>query len=630
LSLVETTPSSNPKARELTVKPAKPTRIGAFAALTTSAALLFGACGTGNTGGTATPTGAATANGGGSGGGTTANNQAGDGTACPANTPINVGFGGPTTTNVQTDNPFMVAAGTGNTYNRLMFEPLAVVNRLDPTDIRMWLASDIQWNDDYTQVVITARDGVTWSDGTPFTADDIAATFETLRDTDLDGVQVLDPTGSLGDITVSGNTVTISFINPDGTPRQRLTDFAVVLGQRILQRAYLATISDVMTDPMNGAPITGPYEVENFTTGNVILRLRDGYWGGNGLNPQGPAAERVNYIFYSSPLSLENALISGEATWSQSPLPNMDQFVAADPAHHVWWTPSDLGIEMMYLNTQEAPFSDPVFRRAANMAINRQAWRAIQSWHATEFDGQADVITSATGLLAAGNQFKDPTLADAALTFDAEGARELLREAGYQNVGVEGGLQYPDGTPVHLVIYAPSEWPDYVTSASMVAQSLRTVLGADAEMVSTDLSTWSTDRAFGRNFDAAQRAAGTTGVGPFWLYRDMIAQPGMAGFAPMGERGDWNLGRFVNEQAGEGFRAMMTSPDPAARELGLHQIQQAMVAESPVLLLGGRPIFSAYNTTCFVNWPSDDNPYAAAQFIDPGSALMILSSLERR
>lgn len=84
---------------------------------------------------------------------------------------------GPITT--QNNNPF-VGDGSASrlSYSNVIYEPLAIVNLIDPSaEPEPWLAKEFQWNDDYTSVEFTARDGVKWSDGKEFTAQDIAFTF---------------------------------------------------------------------------------------------------------------------------------------------------------------------------------------------------------------------------------------------------------------------------------------------------------------------------------------------------------------------------------------------------------------------------------------------------------------------
>jgi len=533
--------------------------------------------------------------------------------ACPADAPLNIGLVVQGQNNVETNNPLNIQSSSALLgYGRLMTEPLAIVNRLDANDITPWLASNVQWNDSMTELQLTARDGVTWSDGTPFTAEDIAYNFELRRDFELDGAFPMDANRIIGDVTTDGNVVTVHYNVP------QLTTWPAQLHMPIVQKAYTEQYEgpELMTAAMVDIPTTGPYTVGQFTPQTVTMVARNDWWGGP------LAAPTINYVSYNDNTGLETGLASGSVQWSQSPMNNPDAFVNADPAHNVWWTPSDLGIEVMFVNTHVAPWDDVNFRKAASMSINREAFRAVVN------NGAGALLTSPTGLGPAGDSFLDPALANE--TFgDAAAARAILEEAGYTNVGVPGQLTDPAGNPVEIVITAPSDWNDYVDSGMMLAQTWTQELGANATFEGIDVDTWWGDRSTG-DFNAAQRAAGTTGPLPFFLYRDMIAQPGMGGFAEMGAAGDWNLGRWVNPEAGQAFTALTSSPVAAEREAGLRALQRLMVEEVPVIPLAPRPIFSAFSTMCYTGWPSDANPYAAAQILDAGAPLMVVSHLENR
>ncbi|MFZ1756497.1 MAG: ABC transporter substrate-binding protein, partial [Caldilineaceae bacterium] len=63
----------------------------------------------------------------------------------------------------------------------LFHEPLVFADMLDGVQYP-WLATSWEYNADATELVYNLRDGVTWSDGEPFTAEDVAYTFNTLRD----------------------------------------------------------------------------------------------------------------------------------------------------------------------------------------------------------------------------------------------------------------------------------------------------------------------------------------------------------------------------------------------------------------------------------------------------------------
>ena len=59
-------------------------------------------------------------------------------------------------------------------------EPLWTVDFATGKIINSLAAGDPIYNEDFTKVTIPLREGVTWSDGVPFTADDVVFTVETL------------------------------------------------------------------------------------------------------------------------------------------------------------------------------------------------------------------------------------------------------------------------------------------------------------------------------------------------------------------------------------------------------------------------------------------------------------------
>ncbi len=63
----------------------------------------------------------------------------------------------------------------------LFHEPLVYADMLDGHQYP-WLAESWEYNEDATELTYHLRDGVTWSDGEPFTASDVAYTLNTLRD----------------------------------------------------------------------------------------------------------------------------------------------------------------------------------------------------------------------------------------------------------------------------------------------------------------------------------------------------------------------------------------------------------------------------------------------------------------
>lgn len=77
-------------------------------------------------------------------------------------------------------NPYSIGSNHQNGPN-LVYEPLAYYSAFaDKT--YMWLAEKYQFTPDFKRLTVTTRSGVAWSDGTPFSAEDVAYTLNTLRD----------------------------------------------------------------------------------------------------------------------------------------------------------------------------------------------------------------------------------------------------------------------------------------------------------------------------------------------------------------------------------------------------------------------------------------------------------------
>src|ERR1051325_3280280 len=77
-------------------------------------------------------------------------------------------------------NPYAIGSNHQNGPN-LIYEPLAYYSAFaDKTE--MWLAESYEFAPDFKRLTIKTRSGISWSDGKPFSAEDVAYTINTLRD----------------------------------------------------------------------------------------------------------------------------------------------------------------------------------------------------------------------------------------------------------------------------------------------------------------------------------------------------------------------------------------------------------------------------------------------------------------
>ena len=82
----------------------------------------------------------------------------------------------------QNFNPFDTnSLSTEMNMRSLTYEPLLEFNQLKPGQIYNWLATGYTWSNGGKTLTFNLRPGVKWSDGQPFTAADVAFTFNLIN-----------------------------------------------------------------------------------------------------------------------------------------------------------------------------------------------------------------------------------------------------------------------------------------------------------------------------------------------------------------------------------------------------------------------------------------------------------------
>ncbi|MBL9049736.1 MAG: twin-arginine translocation signal domain-containing protein [Tabrizicola sp.] len=219
------------------------------------------------------------------------------------------------------------------------------------------LLTEWGWNDDRTQVWMTVREGVTWHDGSPFTADDVAWSLARAADP-ATGNPINFIWGTLANHRVEGNKVIADVKSFDPT----IFKWMYFLTGYVLPKAYYEKVG---AEGFEAAPIgTGPYMVEKFER-NAFVRLKanESYWGG------APEFKTVTIKFVTDAAARVAEVESGSSHVTlEMPYEEYDRLKgtlngAAAPI-------SDIG--MIFLNDIEV-MTDPNVRKAAALAIDKQA-----------------------------------------------------------------------------------------------------------------------------------------------------------------------------------------------------------------------------------------------------------------
>lgn len=500
----------------------------------------------------------------------------------------------------ESNNPFVGdSAASKYGYAKVVFETLALVNQTGDRGTTPWLAESLEWNDDYTQLTVVPRADVTWSDGEPFTADDIVFSFETAS------IPALDTAGlKFEGAEVDGDKVVLSFGD------SKYVNQARVLHVPIVPKHIWEKFEDPATDPVKGDDLvgTGPYAMANWSTESVTLDARDDYWGGDLAVPE------LHYVSYGDNTALTTALANGDADWAQAFIPQIEeQFLSADPEHNKFLASPTTGSATLFMNLQQKPFDDPAFRQALAWVIDRDAYVDIAR------EGASEPVWSVTGLSSILEDEIQPEFEGVDYKVDAEKARDLLETAGY--TWKDDALIDPDGTPVSFTLSVPSGWSDWNTAQELIAEDVKDSIGAEVKIDMPDWGGWADPRDNG-TFSAIIHWLEDSGTA-YGLYTSTmdprwISPEGKAGF---------NFGRFDDPEATAALNTYANASSDEERTTAIDTLQTIFSEQVPAIPLGAHPLLGEFNTRNYVGWPSEDDTYASADPTQP-NIVQILTKLK--
>jgi peptide/nickel transport system substrate-binding protein len=497
----------------------------------------------------------------------------------------------------ESNNPYIADSSASKYgYRMVIFESLALKNPTGDLGTTPWLASSVEWNDDYTQLTAVAREGVKWSDGEDFTADDIAFSFAQVLDGKIADLNAL----NLKSVDVDGDTVTLAFNN------SKFTQQARVLHYQIVPEHIWKDIADPNTDPLTGEGQvvgTGPYVLDNWSTESVTLTANPDYWGGE------VAVPKLNYVSYGDNAALTTALATGEADWAQAFIPQIeDSYLSADDKNQFLAAPT-AGAGTLFMNLQEKPFNDVALREALAWTIDRDAYVDIAR------EGASEAIWNSSGLgkLLEGEVI--PELKGKDYSVDLDKAKSILTDAGY-TWNSDDALVDPDGEVVSFSISVPAGWSDWNTEQALLAEELGEGLGIEVKVDQPDWGGWDAARQEG-TFQAIIHWLEDTG-NAYGLYTSAMDPKWI-----VDGKAQFNFGRFDDPAVTEALNTYANASSDEDRTAALAVIQTAFAEQVPVIPLGAHPLLGEFNTRNYVGWPSEDDLYASADPTQTGIVLVL-------
>jgi peptide/nickel transport system substrate-binding protein len=442
------------------------------------------------------------------------------------------------------------------------------------------------------------RPGMTWQDGAPATAHDVAFTFNYIDRNKLAAFTLY--TTSIERVTAFDATTVRFYCSK---PKADILYMPVpILPEHIWSKVSPQAAG---TSFANGPPTigSGPFRVVQNSPDNFVrLVANKHYWGGKphienllfttyqdaNTMMQDIRPEALDAAFYVPPALMGRLASEGITTSAGT------SWMSAQLAFNCYDSPNSRGNPVL---------RDQRFRQALQYAIDRNLIAKVA------FDGYE---TAGTTLLPPYSEFHWQPPSGEDYTFDPAKARALLDAAGYKDVDHDSWRKTKQDKPLTLRLYAPADIPSLIAAAKLVvgwfaAVGIRVrlqVLDAAAMIAQITNREGGT---FAPDFDMY--------VG---LWQGDTEPQFIFSLLTLAQVGAWSDTSWTQPQYTRLFAAESSDIDLRSRIAEAQQLQQIAFKASPYLIFGYPEALEAYNSS---TWRG----YVAAPSGFPGYRGSVLS-----
>lgn len=501
-----------------------------------------------------------------------------------------------------------------DTLNKTIYEFLFYYNH-NTGEIIPWLATDFSYNPDYTEITIKLRPGVTWSDGQPFSSEDVKFTLELIKKTDTmvfsaemkDWVKQID--------AVDPQTLKITLNKPN--PRWAFFYLAenseinvAILPKHIWEGQDPTAFSNF--DLEKGWPVgTGPFRVVAASAQRLVFDRRDDWWASKTGFAPAPKMERllripggdqasVTRLFAQGEIDFGGPLIKGDFDAAKRRNPYLVSWNETGPT----WGTADACTYILGLNNKVKPFDNPDVRWAINYAIDRR--------QVIKLSVEDSTIPMYLPLSSFGNverytaKVQDLIDASGVANTNPDKVVELMTRAGFKK-DAEGFWVDAQGNRVVMTISTTSSRRPL---GPPVAQQLRAA-GFDAihkhdetAQIVNGIRDGSESAWVEPHCGAAQE--------PFPTFSHFMTKYS----APIGKitRYRWGNSRYENPEYDAilaQMEAMAPSPDDPKYTGLFRDAVKIWLRDLPEIVISEERHVWTYNTRCWTGWPSAKDPYIA-------------------
>ncbi len=489
----------------------------------------------------------------------------------------------------QAFSPFALPSATVGTQG-MVYETLLMYNQING-QIKPWLASSYTFSSDAKTLTFTIRQGVKWSDGQAFSANDVAFTFNLLKQYPAADTNSL--WSYLQSVTAPSATTVVLTLKQSYSP---LLWYAG--GQTYIVPQHLwASVGDP-TKYTNTNPIgTGPYLLDKFTPQQVSYKKNPSYW-----QPGKPQVDELNYPAYDGNQSVELDLDRGNLDWVGLFTPKIGQtFVARNPTkNHYWFTSAN--VVMLYMNLDKFPFNQLPIRQAISDALDHEQMSQVG-------ESGYEAVASPTGLILPGQQsWLDQTYSNLTPTSVNTSQANQLMQTAMQAAGYtkgSDGIYAKAGKKLSFNLNVVTGWTDWVSDCQIIQNNLKAIgIGVNVNAMSQN-SYQTAEQSGNYDMSISWSANGPT---PFYFYNGLLSSKNTA---PIGQTASTNWERWSDATTDQLLNQYATTTDPTSQQQAIAGLEKIMVNDVPSIPLLYGAFWYEYSTARFTGWPDASNAYAA-------------------
>ncbi len=495
--------------------------------------------------------------------------------------------------------------------HQTMWEPLFILN-YGTGDLDPWLATGFEQNDDSTEFTITLREGVEWSDGKEFNADDVIFTVNlAMTNEEISSREAATIRAQVASVEkVDDLTVRFTLQNPN--PRFIVENFGVrIFGSFLIMPEHIWNGEDAATFAFNPPIGTGPYTLTSAASNRAIWDRNDDWWGAKTGFMDLPAPQRVIFLESGGEESRAQLMASNQLDAAQNVSIGTFEAIAAQNPNVIAWyadypySAADPCARQLEINTTVAPWDDANMRKAVAHIIDRNqivnvAYEGTTTASETMFANYGSMAPFIDAVVEAG--YGLPASADVAA------GQTLIEATGWTR---DGDYYTKDGETLSVDIHVNSASTEYTRTIDVVVEQLQRA-GIDARAVPVENGVfWGEVLPFGA-YEMSYSWLSCGSVNEPWA---SMGRYTVKDVVPVGERspGFNNTARWDGGRA-EAYSAVVD--EIATRALGDSEVP-ALVAEAYGHLDAGTPFIPLVqaakllpmNETYWTGWPTAENYY---------------------